>query len=210
MAITTYSELQSAMVGWSNRSDLSARLGEFISLAEARLNDMLLLKDYESDEDLTLTQDANYVAIPSGFISPIAFWLIVDGERVSLDKRLPEDLPYFTDSTQPREWAIDGVNIRFDCPADQAYAAKFRMRKTANLSDSNTTNYLLTRRPDVYLAGSMVELFVYTRNKPMADEWEVKFTMATKGLAAAENRSRSVELRTDIPARGRSNIIRGE
>jgi hypothetical protein len=210
MAITTYAQLKTALADWSNRSDLTSYLGDFITLAEARLNDMLLLKNMESEESLTLTQDQNYVTLPTGYVSDIALWLIVDGERVLLDKVLPEQLPYHTDSTQPQRWAIDGANIRFDCPAGEAYSAKFRMVKASNLSDSVTTNYLLTKRPDVYLAACLVELARFIDDINMYEKWESKFLSSTAELKAAENRSREVELRTDFRGGGRSNIFRGE
>jgi hypothetical protein len=210
MAITSYSELKSAITDWTKRSDLTSRLSDFITLAEARLNDMLLLKDSESEETLTLTTDQNYVALPAGYISPIALWLIVDSERVLLQMVLPEQLPYHTDSTQPQFWAVDGENIRFDCPADEGYSAKFRMVKVSNLSDSNTSNYLLERRPDIYLAACMVEASRYTRNTKSLIEWEESFTRAVNSMKSAENRAREVLLRTEIPARGRSNILRGD
>jgi hypothetical protein len=210
MAITTYAQLKTAIADWSNRSDLTSYLGDFITLAENRMFDDLLLKNFESEESLTLTQDQNYVALPSGYVSPIAFWLIVDGERVALEMVLPEQLPYYTDSTQPEFWAIDGANIRFDCPASENYSAKFRMYKTSALSDSNTSNYLLTRRPDVYLAACMVECSRFIRDTELFNIWEPRYLTGRASLMASENRSREVPLRTDIPARGRSNIIRGD
>jgi hypothetical protein len=210
MAFTTYAGLQAELLDYGRSDDLSDKVAGFITLAEARLNDLLLLKDYESEESLTLTQDANYVAIPSGYVSPIAFWLIVDGERVALRQVLPEQLPYDTTATQPQEWAIDGANIRFDCPAGEAYTAKFRMYKTSALSDSNTSNYLLLRRPDIYLAGGLVELARYTKDADLFAAWEPKFTKAVAELKAAENRARSTTLSTDLPMARRSNIFRGD
>jgi hypothetical protein len=210
MAISTYAELQTTIGSWSHADDLTAQTPDFIALCEARLNDMLLMKDMESEEDLTLTQGQNYVAIPSGFVSPIALWLIVDTQRVLLRHVLPEHLPYDTSATQPSLWAIDGANIRFDCPASEAYSAKFRMVKKSNLSESNTTNALLTRRPDIYLAGSMVEVARYTRDVELFNTWEPKFLKATAELKAAEGRSRSVTLQTDLPVSRRSNILTGE
>lgn len=211
MAITTYAQLKTAIADWSNRSDLTSYLGDFITLAEARLNDMLLLKNMESEESLTLTQDQNYVALPSGYVSDIAFWLIVDSERLELIKVLPEQLPYHTESSIPQYWAIDAANIRFDVPAQEAYTAKFRMVKASNLSDSVTSNYLLAKRPDVYLAGGLVELARFTRDVELFNAWEPKFLKATAELKAAENRSREVNLRSDIPTiRPSSNIFRGD
>lgn len=210
MAITTFTELQTAILAWGHRDDLTTQVLDFISLTEARLNDMLLLKDSESEESLTLTANQNYVAIPSGYVSPIALWLIVDTQRIPLRHVLPQELPYYTDSTQPQVWAVDGANIRFDCPAGEAYSAKFRIMKTSALSTGSPTNYLLTRRPDIYLAGGLVEMARYTRDVDLFNTWETKFIKATNELKAAENRSRQTSLRTDIGKGAHSNIIRGE
>ena len=210
MAIATWVELKAAVASWANRTDLTTEIPDFIALAEARLNDMLLLKNYESDESLTLTQGVNSVALPTGYVSDIAFWLVIDSERLELTKTLPESLPYYSTNAQPRLWAVDGANIRFDYPADEAYSAKFRMVKASNLGASVATNYLLTKRPDVYLAGSLVELARFTRDEELFAMWEAKFKAATAELKAAENRSREVTLRTDIGMTGRANILRGE
>jgi hypothetical protein len=210
-AITSFATLQTALADWSNRTDLTSYLPDFIAQAEARLFDLLLLKDMESEESLTLTQGNNYVTLPSGYVSPIALWLIVDTERVALQHVLPQQLPYDTSESQPRYYAIDGVNLRFDCPAQEAYSAKFRMYKTSNLSVSNTSNYLLLRRPDIYLSGSMAELARFTRDQELFQMWESKFQKSTAELKAAENRSRSVGLRTDIPSvRRTASILRGD
>ena len=48
MAISTYSELQTAAANWLDRSDLSDRIPEFIALAEARFNRILRIRDMET------------------------------------------------------------------------------------------------------------------------------------------------------------------
>src|SRR5690349_7592870 len=99
MALATYADLKTEIATWANRSDLTAELDNFILLAESRMYDELILKDMESEEALTLTTSQNYVALPTGYISPIAFWLIVDTQRVPLGHVLPEQLPYYTDNS---------------------------------------------------------------------------------------------------------------
>lgn len=208
MAIDSYTALKTALADHSNRSDLTSYLDDFIDLAEARLNDMLLLKNYESEESISLTVGQNYVAIPTGYISPIALWLIVDTIRVELPRVLPEDLPYYPSNSRPRFYAIDGANIRFDYPSDSTYSGKFRMYKTSALSGTNTTNYLLTRRPDIYLAACLVELARFTDDDSLFNRWEPRFIKATSELKSAENRARKTTMRTDFPiSRGRSNIL---
>lgn len=209
--IVDYASLQAAVTGWSHRTDLNDNIGDFISLAEGRMYDLMILRDMESDEALTLTASQNYVALPTGYISPIKFWLVVSSLRLELSPALPQELPYYTTAAQPRYWAIDGDNIRFDCPAQSAYSAYLRCVKKANLSVSATTNYLLTRRPDIYLAGALVEVARYTQDDKMFAAWEPKFLQAVKELKAAENRARGiVPLRSDLGRRSRSNIYNGE
>lgn len=211
--ITTYATLQSAVAGMIHRpgvTSITDNIPLFIQLLEAELNDRLILKNSESDETLTLTQDQNYVALPSGFVSPIAMWLIVDSQRVPLQWALTKELPYYTDSTQPSVCAIDGANIRFDCPADQAYSARLRCVKTSNLSVSNTTNYLLLKRPDVYLFGTLEQVSLWTKDDNDALKWGAKKEAAIKSLKAAESRGKGiVHLRSDF-GHARANITRGE
>jgi hypothetical protein len=208
MALTSYTELKAAVADFANRTDLTTPIVDCITLAEARLYDLMILKDFESDEPLTLTTGQNYVALPAGYISPIKFWLIVSTIRVPLQMVLPQELPYDTYNNQPRYWAIDGANVRFDCPASENFSARLRCVKKSNLSGSVTTNYLLTRRPDIYLAASLVELARYTRDVDLFNTWESKLLKAVAEVKAAESRARAVPLRTDL-GRGRSNILTG-
>lgn len=209
---TTYATLKTALDDWSHSGgDMDTRWAEIIAFAEARMNDELILKNMESEETLTLTVSQNYVALPTGYVSPIALWLVIASLRVSLEMVLPQDLPYYINNSIPTRWAIDGVNIRFDSPADTAYTAYLRMVKASNLSDTNTTNYLLTKRPDVYMAACMVEFARFTSDAETFNMWEPKYLKATASLKAAESRSRSVNLRTDLPMTGqRASILRGD
>jgi hypothetical protein len=208
MALDSYTNLKAAVADFANRTDLTTPIVDCITLAEARLYDLMILKDFESDETLTLTTGQNYVALPAGFISPIKLWLIVSTVRVPLQFVLPQELPYDTDNNQPQYWAIDGANVRFDCPASENFSARLRCVKKSNLSGSVTTNYLLTRRPDIYLAASLVELARYTRDVDLFNTWESKLLKAVAEVKAAESRARAVPLRTDL-GRGRSNILIG-
>ena len=66
MAITNYTELKSSLADWLNRSDLTSRIPEFISLAEAAFNRNLRTRDMLSRS--TTSTNAQYVALPSDFL----------------------------------------------------------------------------------------------------------------------------------------------
>lgn len=208
--ISTYAELQTEVNRWSHRSDMTARVPDFIALAEARMNDALILKDMEVEETLSSAIGANYVALPTGYVSPKKLWIIIDGERKEMWPVAVTFLEYDTDNTIPSKWAVDGANLRFDVPADKVYSMPFRFVKKSNLSDSVTTNPLLLRRPDLYLAGTMVELARYTRDQDLFGVWEPRFIAAMASVKAADSRNKSVApLRTEFGGR-RSDIFAGE
>ena len=212
MSITTYALLKSTAASWAHRTDVDSVITDCVTLVEARLYDLLLLKDMESEESLTLVSGNNYVALPSGYVLPVALWVIQDSERTKLLPATPEELPYYSGSGTPTAWAIDATNIRFDRPADQNYALRLRCFKKSNLSDSNTSNYLLAKRPDVYLAGTLTELARYLQDDALMAQWAGRYEQGILELKKAETRNRApVALRHDIPTIGRrSNILTGE
>ncbi len=211
MAITTYAELLTAVADWSHRSDLTSVIPDFVTLAEARINDALTIKTMETETTLTGTIGVDYIALPAGFVSPIAMWVIVDSYRNPLTAALPQDFDGGPTNSIPEYFAIDGVNVLFDCHLSAAYTFPLRYIKQSNLSASNTTNDVLTKRPDIYLAGAMAECGRYTRDAEMFSTWEPKFLAALQAHKATDARNKSISrLSTELSGSPRSNIFAGE
>lgn len=210
--ITDYDTLQAAVAGMLHRTgdaDIEDNAPLFVQMCEADLNDRLLLNDMEQEDTLACVVGRNYIALPSGYVSPIALWLVVSDVRVPLRPALPQELPYDTSNSEPQFYAIDGENIRFDCPAADTYSVKFRYVKKSNLSDSNTVNALLLKRPDVYLYGTMTQAALFSGDDAGVSKWSSLYERAISGLKKAEHRSRAaVPLRID--ASHRSNILTGD
>ena len=99
MAITTYAELKSAAANWLVRGDLTARIPEFISLAEARINRVVRARRAEADASLTLASGDRTVALPATYGEPLRLWLVIDGER--------DELP-FVDASLMEASAVEG------------------------------------------------------------------------------------------------------
>ena len=208
MAISTYSELKTALANWSKRTDLSTVLGDFIALAEARIQRSLLARVQEVETELTMVAGSRYVALPADFDSPRALWLKANLPREELPQVLPEQLTGSNTSGYPEAWAIDGSNIAFDKPASSAWAFDFRYCKPLSLSDSTTTNYILTNYPDVYLFGALVELHNYCVNGEQSAMCEARFQAAIRDASDAEHESRKgAVLMTDIPGSMRHNTF---
>jgi hypothetical protein len=58
------------------------------------------------------------------------------------------------------------------------------------LSDSNTTNWMLTKNPDIYLYGALLEASPYIMNDTRIPIWEDKYTKAMASLKGADQRAR--------------------
>lgn len=209
MSITTYDELKTAVSDWLHRDDLATKVADFITLAEADLHDRLLLRTMETEATLTATVNSAVVSLPTGYVSPKALWIVEDSERSLIDPSTPEELPYYSGSGRPQYWAIDGAYIRFDCPCDVAYSLPFRYIKTQSLSDTNTSNQLLAKRPDVYLHGALVQAAIYAEDDTLLSKHTQLYEKAVQGLSNAESRNKMAPLRTDFGMHARSNILRG-
>lgn len=212
MSITTYSELQSAVAGWIKRSDLTARIPDFIRLAEIRLKSVVDLRVLETTTDLSTTPSSATIALPSDFKSPIALWIADINPQEQLGQLLPQSMPFNTTPNRPQYWCIDDHTIRFQCPANSTYPIKFRYSQLFELSDTNTSNYVLTDFPDVYLFGALFEAADYTQDDKNAGKWNAKFLDAVQRCNNQEaSNNKNVPLMTEFAksARQRFNIFRG-
>lgn len=157
MAISTYSELQTAITEWMDRSDLSGNVVDFITLAEARLNRKI--EFVETTTTLTGVVGSRNVDVSAlSIIEPMQVYLTSSGtgDETEVDIKGPGTFPFSDDSGFPGYVSLDADNLVFDRPLDEAYSIRFRYRGRFALSDAAPTNDLLTDHPDVYLAASIV------------------------------------------------------
>jgi hypothetical protein len=199
MAITTYSELQSAAATWLIRSDLSARIPEFITLAEARLNRVLRMRRAEAEASLTATPSSRSISLPATFAEPLNLWLIRDGDREALHFRDPNLMEAQDESGEPEYWGIDSANVVFERPCDQAYSFVLRYLAKFALSDASPTNALLTDAPDVYLFATLCEAGPFLRDDTLLASFEGKLSRAIREVNAKEHRSKAMQtLSTEV------------
>lgn len=190
MALSSYSELQSAIANWMNRDDLTDRIPEFIALFEARFNrevrwrKLLVRRVTEPDEE--------YEELPSDFVALKSIRFNSDPPtapltRVSED--IMEQLRYEAGGVAgtPRYYALTGdggMQILFERPlADGLRLELLHYRTLPSLDDAdNTTNSLLLSHPDVYLYGTLMEAEPYVKNRDELDLWSALYTAAVEKL----------------------------
>ena len=191
MAITTYAELQAAAANWLVRADLTARIPEFITLAEARLNRVLRARLAETEAQLTATPGARTIPLPAGFAEPLALWLVQASGRQALRFVEPSLAAVSAAPGQPTSWSIDGPNLAFERPCDQAYGFVLRMLTRFSLSDAQPINGLLNDYPDAYLFATLCEAGPFLRDDELAGAYEARLERAIGEINSKDARARA-------------------
>ncbi|HEX8418573.1 MAG TPA: hypothetical protein VF638_01015 [Sphingomonas sp.] len=159
MAFDTRADLVAAVAGWLNRTDLAARIPEFIRLTEARMN--RLLRDPSQIVTTTVSFTAGSGALPVDF-----------GEMISLGQqgsRLTQVTPgefgtYRAQAGDARVYSVIGGNIVI-LPAGASASLNIAYyRSISPLIVDGSTNWLLSRAPDIYLWGCLLQAELYGWN----------------------------------------------
>jgi hypothetical protein len=156
--ITNFTTLVSTVADYLNRQDLSAQIPTFIQLAEADMNSRLRCR--EMIVRATTTNDDEYVRLPIDFLEGINLQ-IVGGQSplryITLDEadmvnaRQGYNAPTFYSLMNGAIELVPPPATGVDVEIEMVYYGKI----TA-LSESNQTNWLLLKAPDVYLYGALV------------------------------------------------------
>lgn len=211
-SLGTRAELLTAAASWyANRTDLPTE--NLLALAEARLNRLLKLRTIETDSALTGTIGVRTIALPATFKGePIALFLNRSGVGREEMVFVPSDMDTSTSNGEPRYWTIDGTNVAFERPCDQAYSFTLKhLAKGLTLAAgaSGDTNALLTNHPDVYLFACQYEAAKYVRDFEKAQAWLSELTEVVQQINLQDHRSRALAtLRVD-PALQPSAMRRG-
>jgi hypothetical protein len=177
MAITNYSELQTSITKWLSRTGDTnlATLGvDFIMLAEAKFNRGFRTRNMETATSLTPT--AGVCTLPVDYL---------ELRRIYIDTDTPIELEYLTpenfylkypimsnDGVSPsRYYTIEGSSVILSESTTSNNIKILYYQKIPALSISNTTNWLLTAHPDLYLAESLSEAYDVIKNEALAQKW---------------------------------------
>lgn len=206
MAISNYSELQTAIQNWIADSGFSTtRAQEFIALAEAEINDELRVNEMETRANLSISTE--YTALPGNFgglrsrpkitsTNPIWFLEYMTPSQI-------DTLHLATETKRPRVYTIVDESLRLRPVPDTAYTVEIiYFLKVPALSTANTTNWLLTSRPNIYLYGAMAQAEDFLGNMTGGLSWRAKFMSALDKFVSADRRDRfsgsPLQMKTDV------------
>jgi hypothetical protein len=192
MSITTYAELQTAIQNWLARDDTTTtnRITEFIDLAESAINNVLRVNPMMTR--LSVTIDDEYEAQPSDWLSTHSLQITSGGVEYPVNLRLNDyinRLHNLNQSDRPIYYAIVGSDFRYWPKPDTTYTGTLVYKqKVPALTDSATTNWLLTNYPDIYLWMSMAEAFQFLKDFDSAAQARERGLSAMRELTRASRR----------------------
>ena len=196
MAISTKAELHTAVANWLNRSDLTARIPEFISLAEASFNRNLRTRDMLVRS--TASTSSQYVSLPSDFLE----MLNIELTSTSPPKRLVYITSDRSDDYRERDnnttgtpsyWTIEGVSIQlFPTPSESVTLQLSYYQDIpplSGLADSGS-NWILSAHPDIYLYSTLMQASPYIMDSQAGQQWDALLARSMQELQMADEKSR--------------------
>ena len=193
MAISNYSEIQTAVANWLDRDDLADRIPEFISLAEARFNRLLRLRSMESKQTASTVGGQRNYNLPASYIQMRNF---------QLNTSPLTTLSYVTPEIYDRVWggSTGGIPKFYTIVADEISLGPIPgsvitmemlfYKRFDNLSASTTTNWLLTYAPDIYLYATLMQASPYIMDSQSAGQWGGLLDRAMQELQMSDEKSR--------------------
>jgi hypothetical protein len=191
MAISNYSELLTAVASWMARSDLTARIPEFIALAEAKFNRNLFVPQMEQRSTASVdssSDDPEFISLPSDFQTMRSVRLngVTGKPRLQfMSKTQIDDYRYCRDdvSGRPIYFAVVGADMELAPTPNENYELEMVYRKNLTpLSASNTSNWLLASAPDLYLYGALNEAAVFMEQDDRIPLWQANLKSAVDAI----------------------------
>ena len=196
MAISTKAELNTAVANWLNRSDLTARIPEFTSLAEASFNRNLRTREMLVRSTASTT--GQYVSLPTDYLE----MLNIELTSTSPPKRLvyitsDRSDDYRENSNNevgtPDYYTIEGTSIQLLPTPSASVTVQLNYYQDipalSGLADS-ANNWLLLAHPDIYLYGTLMQVSPYIMDQQSAQIWDGLLSRSMQELQMSDEKSR--------------------
>jgi len=185
MSITSYSELQSSVASWLNRNDLTANIPDFITLAEAKMNTDLKTRAMENKSTLSTVAGTKTVVLPTDMLE-MRRLQVTGTYNQPLSYRAPDELSIdyaANGSGQPVVFTVIGSNLELAPIPDAVYSLELTyQQRIPALSDTNTTNWLLTSWPNAYLYATLLAATPFIMNDTRLAVWAQLYSDAVDGI----------------------------
>lgn len=136
----------------------------------------------------TLAVPADYIELKEAYVS--ASWGFQALERVDL-VWMRNHYPVQTTQSTPYYITREAQNFLFAPYPDSAYTVGgVYYARLPSLSDTNNTNWLISKNPDLIMAASMLEASEYLMDEQGVPYWDSKYQAVAAQVQAQDKRER--------------------
>lgn len=186
MAISTYSELLTAAANWLSRSDLTSRIPEFVTLAQAQINRDIRATAMET-KNASISIDAEYEDVPTDFLQARDFYVTSVSPRYALQYMPGDTMTNLYSSTgKIKYYTVAGRQFRFGPQPDGTYTATLNYyAKPATLATTTQeTNSLFPANADLYLYATLLQASGLIQNDERIPMWKSAYEDAVAKINA--------------------------
>jgi hypothetical protein len=194
MALANYVDLLASVANWIHRAGdttMAALIPDLVTLAEARIGRDLRIRKQIVSTNLASAAGVRTVALPLDFL---------ELENVSIIASPVRQLVYVTveqmeakyDSARvglPAVYTIEGDNILFAPTPDAVYPVETFYYAMFPALAANSTNWLMTKHPGVYLWACLAEASVFMSGNKEVATWEAKYQHEKDTLQQQDDRA---------------------
>lgn len=207
MALGTYSDLQTSVANWLHRTDLTALIPDFITMAEDRLSGDLDARPMDIVYQFTAATE--YVATPTDMLEMRRMRLLTDPRAVLkylTPDQMTERYSSATITGQPVAFSVIGTQFQFAPIPDSSYTVELIYRQKIPSLAANSTNWLMTNFPSAYLFGTLLMAAPYLINDDRIPTWERLYEEACNTINSIDWYSGStMVMSTDVSLNGRGS-----
>jgi hypothetical protein len=188
MSIRNYAELQASIAGWLKRSNLTERIPDFITLAEAALNRQLRVRQMTAY--YSRSTDQSMIALPDDFLE--AEKIQLDGMTLTYLDRYAADSETLSTSGHDRRYTMVGQSIWLLTRVEKM--SRFGMwyyQRITPLSDEEPQNWLIEDAPDAYLYGALLQAEPYLKNDARVATWGQLYGDVLTAMGVTSTRART-------------------
>lgn len=202
MSLADYSSLKTTIASFLDDAGIDAYIPDMVTLAEARINRVLRTREMQKRATATMDTASRFLACPASFAEMISLRLnSTQLAGVSYISNAQIDDFYNQAAGRPEYYTIWGDELEFNRLSDSAYEIEMKYyKKVAALSDSNTTNDVLTYYPDIYLYGALVSAEAFIMEDTRLPMWKSLFEQMVyeANREATKSRVSGSELRARV------------
>ena len=189
MSLNNYNNLKASISTWLARKDLDAQIPDFITLAEARLNNNAEFRVMPMVCKLVASVSGTEIGLPDDYLG---MRILRHTSGKELTQVSPERLGDYKQCTGdlPRVYCNLGRRLEIWPGASDTSMELFYYQKIPALSDTNLNNWLLAQSPDTYLYGSLLAATQYMKNDERVQMWGQMYADSVGGITSADQRDR--------------------